>query len=193
MKNLSAPIRVVFAVALLATRAPAAPSAFRVGSGELNVRVEHPFQVVQLTTGEFKGAFALDRADLTHGVTLEAHVPTGAMLPGGSLGSFLQARLAPEVVFQATQVETLIREPGPETNPFQMVLRGRLVNGDSVSDARVRLDCTNDGPAMRCQVHSRFPITALGMAVPRMLWVKAHNEIALDGEVFFAPQGETKK
>jgi hypothetical protein len=168
---------------------------FKFGSGELTARIEHPFRVVELETSSISATLHAERSDLPHGLAVEAHISAASLIPPSRLGGYLSGRLltegqGTEIVFRSDEAETLVYDHTAKTvAAFEAVFRGRLRVGGGEQPVRVTMRCGDDGPALKCAIHSRFSISGFGIPVPHMLWVRAKDEILVRGDVSFAPQG----
>jgi hypothetical protein len=170
------------------------PNTFKFGSGDLLARVEHPFRVVELETGSISATLHADRMDLPSGLSVEAHISAASLVPPGRLGGYISARLMPdgpsqEIVFRSHQADTLVYDHDQKpVGFFDAIFTGKLQAGGGEQIAAVRMKCMGDGPTLKCHISSRFSISGFGIPVPRMLWVKAKDEVSVEGEVSFAPQ-----
>jgi hypothetical protein len=169
---------------------------FRISRAALSARVDHPFSVVVLDTEQVKGTLQIDPMNLAHAPSVDVSVATASLSPGGMLGHYLERQLQPEtsqqIRFVSAQAETLayLSEQKP-VQAFEAIFRGTLQVAGGAGTTKTSLKCRYDAPAVHCQVFSRFPLSAVGLVVPHILWVKAKDEATVEGEADFVPQEGT--
>lgn len=162
--------------------------AYRVASNNWSVTVRHPFRVIQVSGRNMQGELWFTPGNMKNGVRYNLSFSISSVpWPDPGLRWQVLHVLGDDVALSGATMDIIKgseREGAEtilETHPNVLLKKRTLFPG-------VRIQSTQDGRVLHWLFNTEFPLTDLGMWVPRLWGIPGENKVSVSGEMSFSPK-----